>query len=271
MNTMNITAIKTSTLQNLQRQYNDATTIAAKAESTYEAFVNKAALFKDLYNQATANYTTVNSQWNMLLTLKSSLLALEQTSDDCNEVADVTYNNIKNLVRKWELVVQQTLEAADAINLASDYINKRKAANTLISSDLVNDATTAAKNAANAVTLTINALTAALNTLTVASQGKNSTELTGLYIDMASSAILTPQPHPEILGVVQPPEATHKPLETTLGNLLNSATKKQQAAQKALDNANAEMANAKEQLDTANAKVVATQAALTAAQAAVAS
>lgn len=272
MNTMNITAIKTSTLQNLQRQYNDATTIAAKAETTYEAYVNKAAFFKDLYNQATVNYSTVSSQWNMLLTLKSSLVALEQTSDDCNEVAVVTYNNIKNLVRKWESVVQQTLEAADAINLASDYINKRKAANTLISSDLVNDATTAAKNAASAVTLTISALTAALNTLTASSQAKKSTELTGLYIDMASSAILTPKEHTEILGVIEPSEKPlHKPLETTLGKLLSNATKKQNAAQKALDKANGEMANAKEQLDTANAKVVATQVALTAAQAAVAS
>jgi hypothetical protein len=270
MNTINITAIKTSTLQSLQRHFTDATTIAAKAESTYDAYVNKAALFKDLYTQATANYTTVSNQWNMLLTLKSSITALEQTSDDCNEVADITHTKIKNLVQKWELVVQQTLEAADAINLASDYINKRKAANTLISSDLVSDATTATKNAANAVTLTINALTASLNTLTMASQAKKSTELTGLYIDMTSSAILTPQPHLEILGVIKPPQASHKPLETTLGELLSDATKKQKAAQKALDNANAEMANAKEQLDTANAKVVAAQAALTAAQSALA-
>lgn len=267
---MNITAIKTATLQNLQRQYNDATTIAAKAETRYEAYVNKAQLFKDLYNQATTDLTTVTSQWTMFLTLKSSLQALGETSDDSNLVADVSYNNIRKLVRKWEQVVQQTLEAADAINLATDYINKRKASNALISSDLVTDATTASNNANVTVTLVINALTAALNTLTVASQARNSTELTGLYIDMASAALLTPMPRQQVVANPQPLAADHTPLETSLSQLLVNAKNKQVATQAALNNANAEMASAKEDMDSANAGVVAAQAALTAAQAAVA-
>lgn len=263
---MNITARKTSTLQSLQRQYNDATTIAAKAESAYESYANKAQLFKDLYAQATNDLNTLNSQWTMFLTLKSSLIALEETSDDCNLVAVVSFNNVKKLVRKWEQVVQQTLEAADAINLASDYINKRKASNGLISSDLVSDATTAANNATATVTLVINALTASLNTLTVASQANNSTELTGLYIDMASAALLTASPSQTVPNA---PAPNHVPLETSLSQLLNQANRKQAAVQAALNNANAELATAKEDLDSANAKVVAAQAALNAAQAAV--
>jgi len=209
----------------------------------------------------------VTGQWTQFLTLKSSLNALAETSDDCNLVAQVTNDKIKRLVKKWEQVVQQTLEAADAINLASDYINKRKASNTLISSDLVTDATQAAANASTTVTLVINALTAALNTLTVANQSTNSSNLTGLYIDLTQAALLRPAPEaPAAMAAT----AAHTPLEISLNNLLQQATKKQAASQEALNNANAEMAVAKEELDTANAKVVAAQAALNAAQAAVA-
>jgi hypothetical protein len=260
---MDITARKTSTLRSLQRQLNDATTVAAKTESTYESFVNKAQFFSDLYKQATADLNTLNTQWTQFLTVKSSILALEQTSDESNLVAQVTNNNIKKLVKKWEQVVLHTLEAADAINLASDYINKRKASNILISADLVSDATLAANNAATTVTLVINALTASLNTLTVASQANNSTDLTGMYIDLASAALLAPvSPGAAV-------QAAHTPLETSLSALLNKTKRRQLAVQAALNNANAEMAAAKETMDSANAKVVAAQAALNAAQAAV--
>ena len=50
---MNITAIKTSTMQSLQRQYNDSTVIAAKAQAAYDSYANKAQLFQGLYAQAT--------------------------------------------------------------------------------------------------------------------------------------------------------------------------------------------------------------------------
>lgn len=264
---MNITAIKTATIQSLKRQFNDATTIAAKAEAAYESYVNKVQLFKDLNTQASTDLTVVTGQWAQFLTLKSSLNALAETSDDCNLVAQVTNDKIRRLVKKWEQVVQQTLEAADAINLASDYINKRKASNTLISSDLVADATQAAANATSTVTLVINALTVVLNTLTVASQSTNSSNLTGLYIDLASAALLRPKLEASASNPVTP---AHTPLEVSLNNLLQQVTRKQTASQEALNNANAEMASAKEALDTANAKVVAAQAALNAAQAAVA-
>lgn len=258
---MNITAIKTSTIQSLLRQYNDATTVAAKAQSAYDSYANKAQLFKDLFNQASADFTTVSGQWSQFLTLKSSLNSLDETSGDCDLVAQVTHQQIKLLVRKWEQVVQQTLEAADAINLASDHINKRKASNKLISSDLVADATLSANNAVSVVTLVINALTAALNTLTVASQSTNSSNLTGLYIDLASAALLE--------GDQDQQEIEHIPLQVSLRALYDKTNAAKQAASRALENANAEMNVSKENLSMANAKVVAAQAALAAAQAAV--
>ncbi|MFZ6011717.1 MAG: hypothetical protein ACOYXT_15345 [Bacteroidota bacterium] len=262
---MNITAIKTSTLQSLKRQANDATTIAAKAQAAYDSFSNKAQFFKDLYTQTTNDLGVITGQWTQFLSLKSSLSSLEDTSDDCNEVSQVTYEKIKLLVRKWDEVVHQALEAADAINLASDYINKRKASNALISADLVTDATQAANNATAVVTLVINSLTAALNTLTVASQSTNSSNLTGVYIDLASAALIAPK----VNAKTPASQPAHIPLEVSLGKQLQNAKQRQTAAQAALNDANEEMANAKEQLDTANAKVVAAQAALTAAQAAV--
>lgn len=259
---MNITAKKTSTLQNLQRQVNDATTIAAKAEAQYDSFVNKAQLFRDLLTQATTELNTVKGQWNLFLTLKSSLKALEETSDESTEIAQVSYSDTKKLIKKWEDVVQQTLEAADAINLASTFINKRKASNPLISNDLVADATLAANNATATVTAVINALTSALNSLSSANQANNSTELTGLYIDMASAVLLSNEKnHPDV---------AHVPLQESLSNLLKVATNKVTAMQNASDSANSEMARAKDQLDAANAKLATAQAALSAAQAAIA-
>lgn len=260
---MNITAKKTSTLQGLQRQVNDATTIAAKAEAKYESYVNKAQLFQDLLTQATNDLAVVKGQWNLFLALKSSLHAVEETCDDASLVAGTTYKGVRKLIKKWEDVVQQTLEAADAINLASDYINKRKASNPLISNDLVSDATLAANNAAAAVKQVISALTAALNSLSASNQANNSTALTRLYIDMTASTLLN-DPRAKQDG------AEHLPLEVSLSNALKMASQKQTSVQNASSRANAEMAKAKEELDSANAKQVTAQAALRAAQAAVA-
>ena len=260
---MNIIAKKTSTLQNLQRQVNDAGTVAAKAESTYESYVNKSALFQGLLNQANAELATITAQWNQFLALKSTLTALQDTSDDSNLVAQTANKEIKSLIKKWEQVVQQTLDAADAINLAADYIKKRKASNALISNDLVSDATLAANNATTAVKLVINALTAALNSLSSSTQANNSTELTGLYIDMASSALLNDPAAPSTN------DNPHVPLENSLSRQLKNATQKQNAVQAANIKVTAEVASAKESLDAANAKLATTQAALKAAQAAV--
>ncbi|MCE2997042.1 MAG: hypothetical protein ACK5RG_06870 [Cyclobacteriaceae bacterium] len=266
---MNITAIKTNTLQNLIRQYNDATTIAATADAAYQSYVNKADMYQNLYTQALANTNTVNAQWGMFLQLKSSLSSLSQTSDDCNLVADVSYNNIQKLVKCWEQVLQKTVEATDAINLASDFIVKRKASNPLISNDLVSDATTAAKNANTVFAQVLAALTATLNTLTSAGQAKKSTELTGLNIDISKAALLIPKPQTS-LNEVKAATPIYTPLEKSLGDLLNSTTAKQTTVLAALNNANAEKAAAKEALDTANGRVASTLAALNSAKAAVA-
>lgn len=267
---MNITAIRTSTLQNLIRQYNDATTIAATADAAYQSYVSKADMYQNLYTQAVANSTTLNAQWGMFLQLKSSLSSLSQTSDDCNLVADVSYNNIQKLVRTWEKVLQKTVEAADAINMASDFIVKRKAANPLISNDLVNDATAAAKNATTVFTAVLAALTATLNTLTSAGQAKKSTELTGLNIDISTVALLLPKPSLPSSNPLDVPPPAHTPIEKSLGKLLSDANEKQIAVLAALNNANAEKAAAKEALDTANGRVASTLAALNSAKAAVA-
>ncbi len=257
---MNITAIRTNTLQSLIRLNNDATTIAAAADATFQSFANKADMYQNLYTQAVADSATLQGQWAMFLQLKSSLIALAQTSNDCNLVADVSYNDIQKLVKKWEQVVQKTIEATDAINLASDFITKRKAANPLISNDLVSDATTTAKNAATVFTIVVAALTSALNTLTSAAQAKKSSELTGVTIDIAEAALL----------ILKPESSAHDPLEKTLGKLVIAATIKQNAVLIALNQANAEKAAAKEALDTANGKVASTLAALNSAKAAVA-
>jgi hypothetical protein len=258
---MNITAIKTSTMQSLQRQYNDSTVIAAKAQSAYDSYANKAQLFQGLYAQATNDVATVGAQWTQFLTLKSSLNSLNETSENCDLVAQVTNEQIKRLVKKWEQVMQQTLEATDAINLASTLINKRKASNALISSDLVADSTQAANNAVSTVTLVINALTAALNTLTVSGQATNSSNLTGLSIDLTSAVFLASDNDQS--------DSTYTPLEVSLKALYDKVTATKQAVNVALENANEEMNDSKEALNMANANVVAAQAALAAAQAAV--
>ncbi len=267
--TLNVTSIKNSTLQNLVRQTNDAATTAAMAESAYNSYVNKVQLFQNLLTTATSDQATAKAQWASFLTAKSSLKALEQTSDDSNLVAEITYNNISGLVRTWERVVQKTIEAAEAVNLASDFINSRKAANIQIASELVTDATAIKKGADTAVTLVINALTASLNTLTASGQAKNSTELTGSYIALASSALLKWTANPRIPMVLAAPEAAHEPLEISLNRILQDANDRVIATQAALDNAKTQAATAKEALDTAKARVVKAQESLAAAQAAI--
>ena len=272
---MNITARKTATLQGLVRQVNEASTIVSEATAKYESFSNKASAFQTLFTQRTNDLAVAENRWQLFLALKSSLLALKDTASSSNEVAVVSYNAIRKMIRKWENVMTHTLEAADAINLASDLINKRKAVNPIISNDLVNDAKIAAANAVTVVKQVIDALTAALNSLSSSNKANNTTELTEMYIDIAISVLLSDK-RGDVASVeglqdlVMSPEAAHKPLEDSLNRDLQEARKKMNDARTASNKAAKEMATAKEELDTANALLATSQMALSAAQGAVA-
>lgn len=283
-----VTAKKTNKIEYLQRQVNDATTVVAKAEATYNSFVEKAATFSNLYNEAEADLQTAEGYWKLFLQVKADLKALNETADEANLVAVDAFHGVKNLIDCWEQVTTDTIKAAEAITLTADYIQKRKAANPLISDDLVNDAIAAANAAQKTVSAVVKAFKDALAALSSSTQANNSTELTDVYINLAITALLE-QKLDEIDPAIQTTLTTelsqaaitgndlvtiqslmHPPLETSLSKSLSDAQNKSAMALTASEAANREMNKAKEELAQAQASLSTWEAALTAAETAVA-
>ncbi|MEO1261791.1 MAG: hypothetical protein AAFZ15_23505 [Bacteroidota bacterium] len=294
-NQFDVTRKKTTTIQGLRRAVDDAQTILAKATATYDSFATKANTFANLLSQADQDKQTAKGHWEMFLTLKENLKALNDTASDSNLVSTVAFYEIKKTIVKWEAVVRQVIKAADAIHLASDFIVERKETNPLISDDLVNAATDADKAAALTVSTVISAFTDALSALSSSSQANNSTELTDVYVDFAEVALLDEDKDADQSELQQKASIRARitalnlkgmtsqdinsltaikldelPLERILYTAYMRASKKAQLALDASNQANKEEVNAKEQVDKATDQLTSAQAALLAAEAAVA-
>ncbi len=272
-----ITRSKTVTINQLKSDVKTATTTKSKTTASYDSFVSKQQMFNELLSLAQADYNTKQANWELLLTLKSSLTSLKDTADSTNEVAQVSDEQVKTMIEKWQKVTDETIRAADSINLTSNYIVQRKAANQLLSNDLVTDATKAAKAADSAVTLVITALTNALSSLGASNQANNSTLLTVNDINLAISMIIDPstlkkeKPSVAMTSSVSLTayRSAHVPLERSLRTSLNESKKYNDQMIVTVNDVNNEVAQAKEEMDQATAELATLEAALKAAEAAV--
>ncbi len=279
-----VTAKKTNKIEFLQRMVNDASTVFSKAESKYNSFVEKASIFATLYNEAETDLQTAEGYWKLFLQVKSDINALNDTASEANLVAVDAHYDVRQLIIAWEEVTAETLKAAEAIVLTSNYIQKRKASNPLISDDLVKDATDAAKAAEKTVAAVVKAFKDALSALSSSWQANNSTELTDVYINIAMTELLTNKDIGKNLSKILIAERMLKenrdkilkmttnslPLEDSLKTAKNDAKKKTKLALTASEGANKEMNKAKEELAQAQAALSTWQAAFLAAETAVA-
>lgn len=271
-----ITRSKTVTINKLKNEVKTATNTKSKATASYESFVAKQQMFDQLLALAEADYTTKKTNWDLLLKLKSSLISLRDTANSTNEIAQISDDQVKLMIEKWQQVTDQTIRAADAINLTSSYIVQRKAANQLLSNDLVNDATKAAKDADNAVTLVITALTNALASLGASNQANNSTMLTVNDINLAISMVVDPSAlrkdinnELNLTSGKKDNRGGHVPLEKSLHRSLTQSKDQKDLLTNTVDDVNNEVAKAKEDMDQATAELATLESALKAAEAAV--
>lgn len=279
-----VTAKKSNKIEFLQRMVNDASTVFAKAESKYNSFVEKANIFAELYNEAEVDLQTAEGYWKQFLQVKSDIKALNDTANEANLIAVDAHHDVRKLIIAWEEVTSETLKAAEAIVLTSNYIQKRKASNPLISDDLVKDAIDAAKAAEKTVATVVKAFKDALSALSSSWQANNSTELTDVYINIAMMELLINKNVGDNLSKILISENMSKanrdkilkmtknssPLEFSLKNAKDSAKKKTKLALTASESANKEMNKAKEELAQAQAALSTWNAALLAAETAVA-
>lgn len=285
---VDVTAKKSTKIEYLQLQVNDASTVVAKADSKYKSFVEKANIFTELYNEAAADLQTAEGYWKLFFQIKSDLEALKETANEANLIAVDVQRDIRQLIIAWEEVTADTLKAAEAIVLTARYIQKRKASNPLISNDLVKDATAAAKAAEKTVAAVVKAFKAALSMLSSSAQANNSTALTNVYINLAMTALIENKSEdgklPKLLSkllideeipkgeldVIKKWASDKKPLEESLKDALKEAKSKDKRALMASEQANKEMNKAKEELALAQATLATWEAALNAAETAVA-
>jgi len=183
----NVTANKTSTIEGLKLQVRDQSTVVAEAEAKYNSLNEKLATFNTLLTQATTDLNTAQANNNQYLTVDGDINATNKAAATSSEVSQSTYGLSKKMLSAWEDVAEQTLDAATQIAQVTEYIQKRKAANPIISTDLVNDAVAANKNAATVVKMVIAALTDAMDALTSAGEASQSTDLTMLYAEMGAN------------------------------------------------------------------------------------
>ncbi|MFK8006913.1 MAG: hypothetical protein AB8H03_11100 [Saprospiraceae bacterium] len=289
---VDVTIKKSKKIEYLQRMVDEASTTEAMAASKYNSFVEKAAIFATLYNEAEADLTTAEGYWKLFLQVKSDLEGLNDTANEANLIAVESFQDIKQLICDWEEVTSETLKAAEAITLTANYIQKRKSSNPLISNDLVNDAIAASKAAQKVVTKVVNAFTDALNALSSSKQANNSTELTNVYISLAIASLLNKEIAEQLKQfknnrsitfdnsiyvisdvkkvVYNQLDDDQTSLEISLKTALDKAKSKVKSSLDASEKANQEMNRAKEELEQAKAALATWDAALVAAETAVA-
>lgn len=285
---VDVTAKKSAKIEFLQRMVNDASTVVAKADSKYNSFVEKANTFTELYNEAEVDLQTEEGYWKLFLQIKADLQALNETANEAKLVAVDAHHGIRQLIIAWEEVTADTLKAAEAIVLTSNYIQKRKASNPLISADLVDDAIAATKAAEKTVAAVVKAFKDALSALSSSTQANNSTALTNVYINLAMTALIENKSEdgklPKLLSkllideeipkgeldVIKKWASNKKPLEESLKDALEEAKSKDKRALMASEQANKEMNKAKEELAQAQAALATWEAALLTAETAVA-
>lgn len=259
-----VTAEKSTRIEHLKRKVEDAKNEQAKAEATFNSFSSKSELFEQLHDQAQSTLDIMTDQENQASELVQKVNSLFNTATVAIGTANDTYLDTKKLLGSVQKVVDATLAAATDITLSAELIMKRKAANPLISSELVTEASQAAKDANKAVSLIINTLTATFNALATANQASNTAEIVQAeIIYLKDLVVLDNSPDNLETSLVTIQERVHT-------NFVNARNAEKEALV-AADEAKQQMMKSKNELTRATADLANAEAALNAAQAAVGS
>lgn len=253
-----ITALKTAQINELKLQVQAAKKTLAITQAAYDSYAAKSALFDTLLSEATNRLTVLTNQDNLAVDLSQKTTSLHNTCERSVRTANDTYADTKDLLESVQEVVRATIDAATDIQLSAELIMKRKAANPLISSELVTEASQAASDANKAVSLIINTMTATFNALVTANQANNTAESAQLEISY-------------LQGKVVDKNNNANAIQAQARQYYHAARSAEKEAQSAADVARQEMLKAKNELTSATANLANAEAALNAAEAAVGS
>lgn len=259
-----VTAEKTTRIKHLQRMVEEAKNKLAKAEATFNSYASKSELFDQIHEDASNTLSVMTSQENLASDLVQKVNSLFQTATVAIGTANDTYLDTKKLLHSVQKVVEATLAAATDITLSAELIMKRKAANPLISSELVTEAAQASKDASKAVSLIINALTATFNALSTANQANNTAEIVQAEIIYLKDLVVMDTSLENVNNTMITIQ------EKANQNYMNARSAEKEAL-KAADEAKQQMMKSKNELNRATADLANAEAALNAAEAAVGS
>lgn len=255
-----VTAEKTSRIEQLKRLVEDAKKQLAQAEAGYESFQAKSELFEQLLAKSENKLTVATMQDNLAVDASQKAKSLNLTASVATATADDTYADTKSLLTQVQSVVEATLEAATQITLTAEFIMNRKFSNPLISSQLVTDASQAATDANKVVSLIINTLTSTFNALSASNQAKNTAGIVQVEIEYLMQVLVS-----SLQNLDQGDADT---IEDTAKANYQEARSLEKEAQDALDQVSKATIQAKNEMTSAAADLVNTEAALSAAEAA---
>tara|TARA_R110001599_G_scaffold141403_1_gene321758 strand:- start:2074 stop:4209 length:2136 start_codon:yes stop_codon:yes gene_type:complete len=256
---VDLSAQKAAAIYNLKRLVEDAKKSLAEAEAVYESFQEKSVLFDSLLNNSIDRITVMTDQNKLAVDTSQKVNSLSETVKTALQTANNTYSATSHLLMSVQQVVDATLDAATEVKLSAELIMKRKAANPLISSELVADASQAATDANKVVSLIINALTSSYNALSTASQANNTGEV--VMAEVTSLKDLVVEDTSTLANIAE----GKMPIETQVNVLLAEARSTERENRKASDQVQKSVVNRKNILTNATAKLASAEASLNAA------
>ncbi|GHE63746.1 hypothetical protein [Roseivirga thermotolerans] len=259
-----VTAEKSTRIKHLQRMVEEAKDKLAKAEATYNSYASKSELFDQLHANASNTLSVMTDQENLASDLVQKVNSLFETATVAIGTANDTYSDTKKLLQSVQRVVDATLAAATDISLSGELIMKRKAANPLISSELVSEASRATTDAGKAVSLIINALTSTFNALATANQASNTAEIVQAEILYLKDLVVRDTSMSNL-------DSTMITIQERANQNYINAREAEKEALSAADEARQQMMKSKNELNRATAELANAESALNAAEAAVGS
>jgi len=258
-NFRNITAQKTAEINQLKESKELLMMDVATKQASLTAYQEKAELFSTKMAEDSAKLNKATEQLDQATKVYKSLIALKQFFSQADEISGTTNSQTNKLIGQLEAVVQSTINAAQAIQMVNDLVVAQKAANPLISSNLVskiNQAATTASITINQVTLALNATFSALS---ATQQSFNAAKILEEEIAIVNKKLETPTYGEQITkGILKAIKYRYEEARNTEMN-----------AQNVNRQAQGQLLEANSALEAAQTKLGTIEAALAAAKAAV--
>lgn len=153
-----ITERKKAELDQLSNEVLDAQYVADELQAIVSSLTDKSARFATFLASAEQDRQQALNNKNMLDALIQSALNLRNNSQTAFTTVVLADSQTKEVAIEMKKVTDRLIYSAEVIDKLSNLIARNKAANPLISNDLVNLITQAGKDANNAVALTLVAL-----------------------------------------------------------------------------------------------------------------